>query len=221
MIFEDRRDAGRKLAHRVAALKAVDPLVLGVPRGGIVVAAEVAEALKAPLDVLIARKIGSPHNEELAIGAVAVDGTLLIDETLTKALRVPDSYVKQQVEKERREIERRTRYYRGNHPAPVLKGRTLIVVDDGVATGMTIKAALRYLKPQGAERVVLALPVAPADTAQELRREVDELIVLHTPEPFYAVGQWYSLFDQTSDDEVVEILDSIRDQYPGDNKTPE
>jgi len=221
VIFEDRRDAGRKLAHRVAALKAVDPLVLGVPRGGIVVAAEVAEALKAPLDVLIARKIGSPHNEELAIGAVAVDGTLLIDETLTKALRVPDSYVKQQVEKERREIERRTRYYRGNHPAPVLKGRTLIVVDDGVATGMTIKAALRYLKPQGAERVVLALPVAPADTAQELRREVDELIVLHTPEPFYAVGQWYSLFDQTSDDEVVEILDSIRDQYPGDNKTPE
>ncbi|MDP2859884.1 MAG: phosphoribosyltransferase family protein [Bacillota bacterium] len=220
MIFEDRRDAGRKLAQRVAAVKAVDPLVLAVPRGGIVVAAEVAQALRAPLDVLIARKIGSPHNEELAIGAVAVDGTLLIDESLTKALRVPDSYVKQQVEKERREIERRTRYYRGNHPAPVLKGRTLIVVDDGVATGMTIKAALRYLKPQGAERVVLALPVAPADTAQELRREVDELIVLHTPEPFYAVGQWYSLFDQTSDDEVVEILDSIRDLYPGDNKTP-
>jgi len=220
VIFEDRRDAGRQLARKVAAFKTVDPLVLGVPRGGVVVAAEVAAALEAPLDVLIARKIGSPQNEELAIGAVAVDGTLLLDESLASALGVPGSYIKRQVEKERKELERRIRYYRGNHPAPVLKGRTLVVVDDGVATGMTIKAALRYLKPQGAERIILALPVAPEETTRELRREADEVVVLHTPEPFYSVGQWYVVFDQTSDDEVVEILDSIRDRYPGDNKTP-
>lgn len=206
MIFHDRRDAGKKLSRRLMKYANKDVVVLGVPRGGIIVAAEVAEALKAPLDVIIARKIGAPQNTELAVGAVTVDGAIMRDETLLSCLHIPDLYINAEAKRQRLEIERQLRDYRGNAPPLDLVGKTVIAVDDGVATGMTMKAALRSLASLGPSRVVLALPVAPPETVAELRREVDEVIVLHTPEPFYAVGQWYTLFDQTTDDEVLAAL---------------
>ena len=208
MIFRDRRDAGAQLARRLLEFKTEDVLVLGVPRGGVVVAAQVAKALDAPLDVVISRKIGAPHNEELAIGAVAADGTVILDDTLVAYLGVSDAYIKSEVDRQRKEIQRRLLQYRGRLPAPVLAGRTILVVDDGVATGMTVRAALRSLSLKDAKKVVLGLPVAPPDTVVDLAREASQIITLYTPEPFYAVGQWYSVFDQTSDEEVISILKS-------------
>jgi putative phosphoribosyl transferase len=179
--------------------------VLGIPRGGVVVAAEVARALGAPLDIVIPRKVGAPGNPELGLGAVA-PGVRVLDERLIRDLGVSSAYLEREIEAQEREIERRSAAYRGDRPPLVLDERTAIVVDDGVATGGTAAAALRWARQAGASHVVLAVPVAPRQAVSMLSREADEVVVLATPEPFFAVGQWYDRFDQVPDEDVVRLL---------------
>ncbi len=210
MLFSDRRDAGRRLAKELARASLPDPVVLGIPRGGVIVADEVARTLGAPLDLVIPRKIGAPGNPELAIGAVAQDGTLVADEALVKALGVSQRYLEAETQRQRAEIERRLSLYRQGRLAVALAGASAIVVDDGIATGATVLAALRGVRAQGPARLVLAVPVAPPDTLERLRAETDEIVCLATPEPFYAVGQFYRHFEQTSDEEVFEIMERSR-----------
>ncbi len=208
MLFEDRREAGKALARELAAFKGQDnALVLGIPRGGVVVAREVAEALDIPLDVYITRKIGAPHNPELAIGAVASDGTLILDHQLVKRLGVSQDYIDGESERQEQEIKRRMSEYRGDRPGLELKGKVVILVDDGVATGATTLATIEAIRTQKPSRLVLAVPVGPRDTIQRLKQKVDELYCLHAPEVFWAVGAFYNVFDQTSDDEVKDLLE--------------
>lgn len=206
MIFSDRIEAGVKLGERLAGEAGPDTIVLGIPRGGVVVAREVARALGVPLDVIVPRKLGAPANPELAIGAVAPDGTLVLDERLVRMLGVSDEYIARESERQIEEIHRRLDAYRGGRPPLRVDGRTCIVVDDGVATGSTAQAACESIKRQGAKRVTLAVPVAPPDTVGRLASVADEVVALATPEPFHAVGQWYLHFPQVSDEEVVDAL---------------
>jgi putative phosphoribosyl transferase len=207
MQFIDRRDAGRRLAEALGFLRGRPGLVvLAVPRGGVVVGAEVARALKAPLDIVIARKIGAPDNPELAIGAVAPDGTAVFDDEMVQSLGISERYKQAAAEQARQEIERRLRLYRGDRPPLDVAGKTAILTDDGVATGMTTLAAIRYLRKQRPRELVLAVPVGPPDTVAMLSREVDRAVVLYMPEVFWAVGAFYQRFEQTSDEEVVALL---------------
>ena len=204
-LLRNRVEAGKQLAQ---ALKTAseNAIVLAVPRGGVVVGYEVAKALGLPLDVIVTKKIGAPDNPELAIGAVAEDGTFILDDDLVDRLFIPKDYIKEEVERQRREIQRRLLRYRGDVPYPSLKNREVIVVDDGVATGSTLKAALRLLRHKGAKTVTVAVPVGPPDTIRELEKLADRVVCLQTPEPFYAIGQFYVDFSQTSDEEVSELL---------------
>jgi putative phosphoribosyl transferase len=207
--FADRTEAGRALAQRLVDAALVPPLVvLALPRGGVPVAAEVARALGAPLDLLLVRKIGAPWQPELAVAAL-VDGDppdIVVDETTSRMCGVDRDYIDQQARLEMREIERRRRIYlAGRAPVPVA-GATVIVIDDGVATGTTIRAAMQALRRRHPARLVLAVPVAPADTVAELRAEADEVICLAQPEPFHAIGLHYGDFHQVSDDEVLAAL---------------
>jgi len=207
MRFRDRQEAGQLLAQALAFLKGEkDVIVLGIPRGGVVVAAEVAWAIGAPLEVYITRKIGAPYNPELAIGAIASSGDVVLDKALMTSLGVSPEYVQDETERQRREIERRLRKYRGNRPAQKLEGKTILLVDDGIATGATTLAAIRALKKQKPAELILAVPVGPPDTVARLREEVDKLVCLETPHLFWAVGAFYVVFDQTSDEEVVRLL---------------
>ncbi len=216
MQFLDRRDAGFRLAEKLASLRGRPGLVvLAVPRGGVVVGAEVARALGAPLDIVIARKVGAPDNPELAIGAVAPDGTTVLDEGLVASLGVSDGYIRAAVEHERQEIERRLRAYRGDRPPLDVAGKTVVVVDDGVATGATTLAAIRYLRKQNPGELILAVPVGPPETIQRLSREADRVVVLYTPELFWAVGAFYQRFEQTTDQEVVELLREAAEEGRG------
>jgi putative phosphoribosyl transferase len=193
-----------------------DPIVLALPRGGVPVAFEVAKALRAPLDLLMVRKIGAPGREEFGIGAV-VDGSdpqIVLNEEAIRIIGPPEGYVEAETRRQLQEIERRRRLYMGSRRPLLVKGRTVIVVDDGVATGGTVRAALKALSRAGAGRVVLALPVAPLDTLEELRGEADEVVCLSTPEPFWAVGLYYDDFDQTSDEEVIQLLEEARAYAP-------
>lgn len=183
-----------------------DAIVLAIPRGGVVVGFEVAHVLSIPLDVIIPRKIRAPDNPELAIGAMTEDGTIILDEKLVKYLQVSKDYIKEESERQRLEIERRLKLYRGDAPYPSLKNREVIIVDDGVATGSTMKAALTSVRRRGAKSVMIAVPVCPSSTIKELKREADSVVCLHQPEPFYAIGQFYADFAQTSDEEVAELL---------------
>jgi len=205
--FNDRVDAGRRLALALSGYKGRDLVVLAIPRGGVVVGYEVARELNVPLDVVIPHKIGAPGNPELAIGAVTQDGTTILDRELVRYLQVPDSYLRREIESQIREINRRITRYRGDRSMPTLNGKVVIIVDDGVATGATVRAAIRSIRKQNPSSIVVAVPVGPSDTIEQLRREADDMVCLSTPEPFLAIGQFYRHFDQTSDEEVVRLLE--------------
>lgn len=205
MIFADRIDGGERLAKGLAHLAGSDCVVLAIPRGGVIVGEVIARELGAPLDVVVPRKIGAPGNPELAIGALA-PGIRVLDPRMVGALGVTDRYLEREIAEQEAEIERRQRAYRGGRPPQPVEGRVAIVVDDGVATGSTAVAALRWARARAAERVVLAVPVAPPQSLERLRAEADEVVVLETPQPFLAVGEWYRDFDQTTDEQVVSAL---------------
>ena len=206
MTFVNRQDAGERLAPLLAHLQPRDPVVLGLPRGGVPVAAIVAEALDAPLDVIVVRKLGAPSDPEYAIGAIGERGVRILDEAAMRMAGVGDDQVAFIERAERGELARRAALFRRGRPRLDLTGRTAVIVDDGVATGATAGAACRIARALGAEVVVLAVPVAPREWKEVLRDEADELIAVETPAPFYAVGFWYSDFRQTTDDEVVAAL---------------
>jgi predicted phosphoribosyltransferase/predicted alpha/beta-hydrolase family hydrolase len=206
MIFADRAAAGRQLAEQLAPFGAEHPLVLALPRGGVPVALPVAQRLGAPLDVLIVRKLGAPGNPEYAIGALAEGGAPWIRQDAVAELGVSPAVLARIVEGQRREIERRQAQYRGGRPPPAVRGRTVIVVDDGLATGATMMAAVQALKQMGALRVIVGVPAAAASSAQRLRRSVAAVVALVETEAFYAVGQWYEDFHQVEDGEVVRLL---------------
>jgi putative phosphoribosyl transferase len=207
--FRDRRDAGRRLATNLATYAGrPDVIVLALPRGGVPVAFDVAQALAAPLDVFLVRKLGMPGHEEFAIGAIASGGVTVLNEDTLREYGVSREQVADVVEAEQRELERREHRYRGDRAFPDLAGRTVILIDDGLATGSTMRAAVAALRQERPARVIVAVPTAPAETCEELRTIVDEMVCLITPDPFYAVGLWYEDFSQTTDEEVRELLES-------------
>ncbi len=205
MIFADRIDAGERLATALESYAGSEAVVLAIPRGGVIVGEVVARHLGAPLDVVVPRKIGAPGNPELAIGAVA-PGIRVLDPRMAGALGVSERYLEREIAAQEAEIDRRQHAYRGGRPPQPVEGRVAIVVDDGVATGSTAVAALRWARSGGATRVVLAVPVAPPQSLERLRAEADEVVVLETPEPFLAVGEWYRDFDQATDGQVISAL---------------
>jgi predicted phosphoribosyltransferase len=204
--FADRRDAGRRLARQLEDLKAAEPVVIALPRGGVPVATEVAAALEAPLEVLGVRKLGAPGNPEYGVGAIAEDGTRVIDPEATAVLGIRNSDLSAIAERERAELRRRVLAYRGRRPPPDLRGRTVVIVDDGAATGLTDVAAIRAARRQEPGRVIIALPVCSREALELLRCEADQVVNLITPRPFFGVGQWYEDFGQVSDREVIDAL---------------
>ncbi len=200
------------LAEALGSLgtKKEDVVVLAIPRGGVLIGKEIADALGAPLDLIITRKIGAPGNPELAIGAVTQDGEVITDPGLVTMLGVSDDYVNEQAARQVDEIGRRMRAYRGDRPYPSLAGKTVVVVDDGIATGSTIRAAIESVKRRKAAIVILAVPVGPPDTIARLAKIADRVVCLSTPEPFYAIGEFYNEFEQVGDDTVREILRTAR-----------
>ncbi|MGW3043431.1 phosphoribosyltransferase family protein [Kitasatospora sp. NPDC001159] len=204
--FTDRTDAGRRLAARLGHLAAPDTVVVALPRGGVPVAAEVAAALGAPLDICVIRKLGVPYQPELGMGAIGEDGVRVLNEQVIRIAGVTDDQLAAVERSERVELERRARAYRGDRPTADLRGRTVIVVDDGIATGSTAKAACRIARARGAARVVLAVPVAPPDWTDRLTEVADELVCVDTPSPFFAIGEFYADFSQTGDEEVLALL---------------
>jgi len=207
VVFENRADAGRRVAAKLAGYAGrADVLVLGIPRGGVPVAFEVALALDAPLDVFLSRKLGVPGQEELAFGAVAGGNVRVLDEELIRELNISGVQIEEITLRVRAELERRERLYRDGRPAPDVAGKTVVLVDDGIATGSSMLAAIKTLRHMGPARLVLAVPVAPASTCRRLREQVDELVCVHMPELFYAIGQFYGDFSQVADEEVVELL---------------
>jgi predicted phosphoribosyltransferase len=211
MLFRDRADAGRQLLSRLGAYRGrPDVIVLGLPRGGLPVGYEVARGLGAPLDVFVVRKLGVPGQEELAMGAIATGGVRVVNRDVVDALHIPPDVLDRAAEAELRELERRERSYRGDRPEPRVEGQTVILVDDGLATGSTMRAAVQALREQRPARIVVAVPVAALATCAELRREVEDVVCFATPEPFMAVGRFYDDFSQTTDEEVHDLLASAR-----------
>jgi predicted phosphoribosyltransferase len=205
--FRNRTEAGRVLAQELMAYaNRDDVIVLALPRGGVPVAFEVARALHAPLDVFVVRKVGVPGHEELAMGAIASGGVLVIEPSVVEDLAIPMEVVLDVAAREEQERLRREREYRGDRPGPGVRGRTVILVDDGLATGSTMRAAVAALKKLQLAKIVVAVPVAVRSTCEELAEEVDEVVCARTPEPFYGVGEWYADFSQTTDEEVRELL---------------
>jgi putative phosphoribosyl transferase len=204
--FTDRVDAGKRLASALSNFSGKKGIVLAIPRGGVPVGFEIAKTLKTPLDVIIPRKIGAPDNPELAIGAVAEDGTAILDDNLVKYLGVSREYIKEEIERQKQEIRRRLEIYRQDASYPNLKGFDVIVVDDGIATGSTMKAALASVKNRGAASITVAIPVGPPSTIEELEKIADRVVCLYTPEYFQAIGQFYNDFGQTADEEVIKLL---------------
>jgi putative phosphoribosyl transferase len=220
-MFKNRKDAGRKLAARLLKYRDEHPVVLALPRGGVPVAYEVARALDAPLDIVVVRKLGAPGQPELGVGAVA-DGDhpqSVLNEEVVRALDVSDDYLNREVALELQEIRRRQELYRSGRAPEPIEGRTAIVIDDGIATGGSVRAALRGVRRSDPKRLVLAVPVAPPDTVESLQPEVDELVCLSMPFFFHAVGQFYEDFSQTTDEEVVELLEAARRQMASARRT--
>ena len=220
-MFADRVDAGRRLGTRMKSIlsrpapPATDLLVLAIPRGGVVVGAEVATALSSPLDLVIPRKVATPFSEELAIGAVTEDGLVLIDDALVDRLGISKEYIREEADRQLAEIRRRMDRYRGRRPLPEIAGKTVILVDDGIATGHTVRAALKSLRRRHPGHLVLAVPVAPPDTLGELEPLADRTVCLESPEFFAAVGQFYEDFSQTTDQEVIDLLTRHSRASPG------
>jgi len=207
MQFKDRADAGRQLAKKLSKFAGrQDVLVLGLPRGGVPVAAEVAQALGAPFDIFLVRKLGVPGHSELAMGALAEGGVEVLSDNLIHDLGIPEQVVQQVAVRERLELDRRDALYRQGRARPPIQGRVVIVVDDGLATGASMQAAVFALKKLGPSQVVVAVPVGAMETCDRLRQEADEVVCAATPEPFQAVGLWYQRFDQTTDEEVRQLL---------------
>ncbi len=206
MYFRDRREAGAKLAEALSRYVGQKGVVLGLPRGGVVVGYEIARHLKMPLDVVIVRKIGAPENPEYALGAVAENGEVLLDHEAVRMFGVPRSYLQREIDRQKEEIERRKQLYRGGRSLRPLAGLLVIVVDDGIATGFTMKASLRAIRAEGPRKLVMAVPVAPPESFKSLEAEADEAICLHQPYPFFAVGQFYRDFAQVTDEEVIALL---------------
>ena len=204
--FSDRVEAGKRLASAMRDFDGKNGIVLAIPRGGVVVGYEIAKALSLPLDVIIPRKIGAPDNPELAIGAMTEDGTIILDDNLITYIGVQRDYIKAESERQKHEIERRLKLYRQNEPYPSLKGLDVVIVDDGIATGSTMKAALASVKNRGASTVTVAVPVGPPSTIKELKKQAARVVCLYTPEYFQAIGQFYTDFNQTTDEEVIQLL---------------
>lgn len=208
MQFRNRVEAGQQLAKRLTKyVNRPDVLVLALPRGGVPVGYEVAQALKAPLDVFVVRKLGVPGHEELAMGAIASGGVRVLNGSVVEGLSIPEDVIDAVAARELRELERRERAYRDDRPAPDMQGRTVILVDDGIATGSTMKAAIKALRQLEAARIVVATPTAALSTVREMGPDVDELVAVMTPADFAGVGQWYEDFSQTTDEEVRELLE--------------
>lgn len=216
MIFRDRAEAGRRLAERLLALRGEDVVVLGLPRGGVPVAAEVARVLGAPLDVIVVRKLGAPFQPELAMGAVGEGGVVVLNDEVLRMGGIREDERAAVEERERRDVERRAQRFRDGRPRLPLEARVALIVDDGVATGSTARAACRVARAQGAARVVLAVPVAPPETVERMCDDADEVVCLQTPARFFAVGEWYWDFSETTDEEVTRLLaDANRRGVPG------
>src|ERR1700687_2200903 len=206
-LFRDRREAGRLLAAKLTAYaNRPDVIVLALPRGGVPVAYEVARGLGTPLDVFVVRKLGVPGYEELAMGAIATGGVRVLNDQLVERLGIGEQTIEAIAARERQELERRERLYRGDRPPPDVRGRTVILVDDGLATGATMYAAIEALRQQNPARIVVAVPTASPETCEEMKTKADEVICAITPEPFHAVGRWYRDFSQTTDEEVGVLL---------------
>ena len=214
MLFRNRMHAGQVLAKMLQEYgNREDVIVLALPRGGVPVAFEIASALHVPLDVFLVRKLGVPGQEELAMGAIATGGIRVLNNEVVKHLGIPDHVIDSATQAEQRELDRREQVYRGNRQPPQVHGWTMIFVDDGLATGSTMRAAVTALRQQKPAHIVVAVPVAAASTCQEFQDEVDQIICATTPEPFYGVGQWYEDFSQTSDEEVRDLLDRAAQEY--------
>ncbi|NUP13694.1 MAG: phosphoribosyltransferase [Polyangiaceae bacterium] len=209
--FRDREDAGRRLAVNLSGYaSAPNVLILALPRGGVPVGFEVARSLKAPLDIFTVRKLGVPGHEELAMGAIASGGTIVLNDEIVAALRIPEEVIRRVAASESAELQRRDRLYRGDAAAPAIAGRTVILVDDGLATGASMKAAVSAVRQLRPRAVVVAVPVGARDTCTMLRELADDVICAESPYPFHAVGIWYQDFSQTTDDEVRHLLQSSR-----------
>lgn len=206
-MFRDRTEAGERLATLLNDRDVIADIVLAIPRGGLPVGRAVADALDVPLDIVAARKIGAPDNPELAIGAVAADGSVWLNDQLIDRLGLDQGYIDEGIERERSNAQAKVERYRGDRPMPGFRGMTVVIVDDGVATGATIRACIRQIRTAEASRILLGIPVGPPDTIDSLRSEVDELVCVDTPTHFRAVGQFYQHFPQVSDEEAVEYLD--------------
>ena len=207
-IFKDRRDAGRKLAQYLTQYaNRPDVVILALPRGGVPVAFEVARALNAPLDIFLVRKLGLPGHEELAMGAIASGGLRVLNEDIVGALNIPDAVVEAVARRERAELERRERAYRGGRPPLDVRGKTVILVDDGLATGSSMRAAVAGLRARQPAQIVVAVPTAAPETCEAFENEVDDVVCAVTPQPFFSVGTWYEDFSQTSDEEVRRLLE--------------
>jgi predicted phosphoribosyltransferase len=216
MRFRDRYDAGRRLAGKLQHCAGRDDvIVLALPRGGVPVGAEVARALGLPLDVFLVRKLGVPGHEELAMGAIASGGVRVLNEDVVNQLRIPPRWIDAVAAQEGAELTRREAAYRDGRPAPDVRGKRVILVDDGLATGASMKAAVAALRRLGPAEIVVAVPVGAAETCRELAEIADEVLCAETPDPFYAVGSWYADFDQTTDDEVRELLASAQPAAAG------
>ena len=215
MLFRNRTEAGQQLASKLRNYaNQPDAIVLGLPRGGIPVAYEVAKALNLPLDVFLVRKLGAPSHEELAMGAIASGGARVLNDEVVKSLRISEAAIEEEAQKETRELDRREAAYRGDRPPIDVSDRTVILVDDGLATGSTMHAAAIALREQNPKQIIAAVPVSAPETCQEYKVEVDEIICAETPRPFYAVGLWYDQFPQTTDDEVRDLLQKAAREQP-------
>ena len=206
MMYIDRLEAGQRLAEMLSKSNYDNGLVVGIPRGGVIIAWQIAQKLKLPMDIIIPRKIGAPHNPEVAVGSVTQDGSVILDYDLLKKLNLTENKLKPYIDKALTEVRHRLNKYRGDRPLPGFSNRDVIICDDGIATGYTIKATIKSIKSANPKKLVLAVPVAPPDTLRILSKEVDEIVCPLAPESFMAVGQFYENFDQVEDEEVTRLL---------------